>query len=1346
MLLSLAVVVAVTLLFAAPALAGVITNSSDNLRDGWYPEQSSLTPQLVSGGTFGQLWSAPVEGQVYGQPLLDGETLLVATEANKVYGLNPATGAQRWSPLSLGTPWNPNDIHCGDLTPNIGVTSTPVIDTSTNTAYMTHKTYVSGSSGPARWYMDAIEMATGREKAGWPVELSGTAQNAPGQTFHPTTQMQRPGLLLNNGVVYAGFGSHCDIAPWQGWVFGVSTTEARMTARWVSLASGEEGAGIWQSGSGLFSDGPGTLLVATGNIGAPPTPAPGNSPPTSLGESIVRLNVQADGSLKAVNFFAPSDAQTLDSWDADFASGGVTGLDERYFGTSAIPHLAVAVGKDGYVYLLNRDELGGFQQGAGGGDKVVQRIGPYGGVWSRPGVWPGEGGWVYIPTASGGETAGGSSGFLNVFQYGVSGSGEPTLSLQATSSDAFGFGSSAPVITSVGTNPGTALVWMTWMTNGSGTEAQLRAYDPVPVGGHPVLRWSAPIGTASKFAMPGVGAGRIYVGTRDGHVLGFGSPVAQPLTGPATSFPNTTIGSSSQETVTLTATGTVTVNGLSSSSSQFTVGTPTPALPAHLTAGQTIQVPLTFTPSKTGLQSATLTAETDKGNLGFGMSGSGQSVAPQLTSSPSVVSFGGTSVGGHSTGTATFRNVGGSPLTITAVRLPAAPFGATGLPEVGSTIASGGSVTVNLTFDPTAIGTYSDQLVIESTGGTASVGVSGSAGSPGVLTISSETNEYGSVVVGKTKKKSFTITNTGASAVTITKSKPPSGGAFAATTTLSEGTTLAPGASRTETVTYAPSAPGYASAVWTINGDDLTGLHQVTFTGAGTVPAPGSSWQANGAATIASGAITTTPAVAQSAGSAFFKTPLESRHLVVEFTESMKSGTGADGETLALADASAAAPTALGSAGSGLGFAGIHGVAVALDTYQNPGDPSNNFVGVTQGTGAEPLSWLATNGSIPNLRQTARRVKVEVNEGTVTVWIEGTQVLSTFAEVPGRVLLGFTGATGQLTDIHKVTKIAIGGEPPPSTSSLKLGVNIEAPAGSPQAETAVSFSGACPSSFSTATIADGGFSTPALTGAVTGASCSVSETAPTASGWSVSASVNGATPIPLTASGGEYTVPSFALTTGVNTVQFTNTYTTGTAVPDPTAGGWQFNGTAKLSGSELVLTEPAEYQAGSAFWPTAVNPSKLNIEFTASIGGGTGADGLALVLADPSRGATPTSLGAAGGGLGFSGTPGIAFALDEYQNEVNPSSDFTGITDGPTSKSQDEMHWIATANLTAPIQNASHRVRIQTSGGVATVYIDGTQVLSHAVTLPASAYLGFSAGTGGLNNRHAISNLIVTAG
>ena len=193
------------------APAGIPVESADHART------------ASRGGTFGQEWSTKVEGQVYAQPLLVQRHPAGRDRAQPVYGLDPSTGVAKWSKtLPHGTPWNPADIGCADLTPSIGVTATPVIDSATGTAYLTHKSYASGTSGPASWWMDAIEMSTGNEKAGFPVEMGGEAQNLPGLGFNAANELQRPGLLLLEGVVYAAFGSHCDHDPYQGWVFGVS--------------------------------------------------------------------------------------------------------------------------------------------------------------------------------------------------------------------------------------------------------------------------------------------------------------------------------------------------------------------------------------------------------------------------------------------------------------------------------------------------------------------------------------------------------------------------------------------------------------------------------------------------------------------------------------------------------------------------------------------------------------------------------------------------------------------------------------------------------------------------------------------------------------------------------------------------------------------------------------------------------------------------------------------------------------------------------------------------------------------------------------------------------------------
>ncbi len=304
---------------------------------------------------------------------------------------------------------------------------------------------------------------------------------------------------------------------------------------------------------------------------------------------------------------------------------------------------------------------------------------------------------------------------------------------------------------------------------------------------------------------------------------------------------------------------------------------------------------------------------------------------------------------------------------------------------------------------------------------------------------------------------------------------------------------------------------------------------------------------------------------------------------------------------------------------------------------------------------------------------------------------------------------------------------------------------MRGPSGSEQLGQTFTVGGSCPSSFTTGPLGDGGGVSPALTGAIEGSSCSLTESAPAGSGWTATASVNGGVPISLSASGGQWTVPSFALAAGANTVQFADTYTPPTSVPDPTAGGWQLNGSSALSGTGLVLTTATDFQRGSAFWPKAIDPQNMTVEYEATVGGGTGADGLAMVIADPSRGATPASLGTEGGGLGFSGIPGDAIALDEFQDPGAPSNNFLGLSDGPASPSTPNvLNWLATANLAVPIQGATNKVKVVTANGKITISVNGVQLVNQALTLPASAYLGFSAGTGGLNDRHEISNLLVS--
>ena len=520
----LAILTLLAFALAPAARAGQIGRDGDLHRTGWYADQSGLSPSAVTNANFGQLFSTALNGQVYAQPLVYNGTLLVVTEGNGIYGLDPATGAIQWSRV-VGPPWNSSDLGCTDLYPVTGITATPVIDDSTGIAYFTSKQYASVGSTTVLWKMHAISVATGVEQAGFPVTLSGHADNASGEVFLPDNENQRPGLLLLNGVVYAAFSALCDIPPFQGWVFGVSTSGA-VTARWCArTGNNDSGCGIWMSGSGLVTDGPGQILLVTGNgMGSTTyTPAPGTSPPADLGEAVVRLAVQANGTLKATDFFVPDGAlNNFDPPDADLGSGGLVELPSSPFGTAAYPNLDVTVGKPGVIYVLDPRSLGGYDQGPGHGDAVVQEIAAGGAVWSKPAVWGGDGGWIYFPTAAPPLESDATSGLFLAYQAGLDGTGKPTLVSMASSADSFGFSSSAPIVTSNGSTSGSALVWIIWNPDYTGDGSELRAYDPVPVGGVLHLHWSAPIGTGPKFSPPGVYANRLYVGTRDNHVLGFG--------------------------------------------------------------------------------------------------------------------------------------------------------------------------------------------------------------------------------------------------------------------------------------------------------------------------------------------------------------------------------------------------------------------------------------------------------------------------------------------------------------------------------------------------------------------------------------------------------------------------------------------------------------------------------------------------------------------------------------------------------------------------------------------------------------------------------------------------------
>ena len=801
----------------------------------------------------------------------------------------------------------------------------------------------------------------------------------------------------------------------------------------------------------------------------------------------------------------------------------------------------------------------------------------------------------------------------------------------------------------------------------------------MPVNGTLQLVNSWPIGVSSKFNSPAVDNNHVYVGTRDGHIVGFGSPITTPMNGSAVTWPATTQGQSSIKTATLTANAALTVNSVSTTNSDFAAGAASPLLPATLAAGQSLTVPITFTPSSVGQISGALQVATSIGSVSEPLNGTGQSPNAQISANPTAISYGGIAVGRTATGNATFSNTGAQPLTVQTVTNPAAPFSVTGMPAAGFVIQPGTSFTATASFSPTAVGTFTDSLTMGTTAGSVSVPMSGSAAQPPQMVVTPLQLTYGSVPTGAVTSASFTVANTGGTALTITKSKPPVLGAgFTSTSSLPEGTSIAAGASVTETVQFAPTATGGATDSWVLTGNDGSGVQTVTFTGTGgtgaSVPSPtAGGWTLNGTAQLVGGGVQLTDAITSSqAGSVFWPTPVDSSYLDVSFDAAIDSGGGADGTTLALGDpASGARATSLGLNGGGLGWAGIPGIAVALDTYKNGTDPSNNFVGVATGfraTNNDNLIWKTTAPAVPPLRNTTRHIHVLVTGGQLSVSVDGAQVLTTPVTLPPQTLLGFTGGDGGITDRHAVSNVAI----------TTLGSGATAPA----APTSVSVTAG-------------------------NAAATVTWTAPASNGgspitgYTVTASTGGQT-VTVTGAPPATTATVTGLTNGTAytfTVTAANTVGTGPASTPSTPVTPTTGPTAQLpdlSAADAVANQPAPGTTGQ-------------VSFTVT---------LSAPASTPVTVSYRTSDGTAKAGTDYVALPAttLTFAPGETSKTVPVTVNGTGAdANGST-----DLHLLLSGAKGAGIADGDGKARLVNTLGPLSIYV-GNTVVTQSATQPTKA-------------------------
>jgi len=498
----------------AQTKTSVTTYHNDNYRTGWNPKESQLTPATVGSAAFGLLETVTLDDQVDTQPLVVPnqnitvgtnthlrQVVYVATESNTVYAINSNTGKVLLS-QNFGPPV-PFPLGCNNNGPNVGIDGTPVIDRPTNTMYVI--TYTDESNGPV-YRIHALDLSTLTDKVVPPPVITASHTLTDGRVFqfNATYQRQRPGLLLANGNVYAGFGSFCDFSAnlSRGWLLGWQTntlTPLASNRLLDTLASSPDDfflSSIWMSGFGIAAGSTGDLFFVTGNSDYSGTTYNGVS---NLAESVVRVS----GDLSTVlDAFTPSDEANLDMDDSDFGSGGVMLLPQPH--KKGIANLAVAAGKEGNMFLMNRSHLGGF-------DLMRNNVL---GTYYIGGCWCGESYFVdpmdLAPrvVASGGNSVG-------VWKVQTS----PKVSLTNISNSNSLPGQQNPgFFTSVSSN-GNAdpIIWAVTHPNFSSPYTiQLYAFDPEAQGTTLTQIFSAPAGTwpssmANSNIVPTVANGKVFV-------------------------------------------------------------------------------------------------------------------------------------------------------------------------------------------------------------------------------------------------------------------------------------------------------------------------------------------------------------------------------------------------------------------------------------------------------------------------------------------------------------------------------------------------------------------------------------------------------------------------------------------------------------------------------------------------------------------------------------------------------------------------------------------------------------------------------------------------------------------
>jgi hypothetical protein len=495
-----------------PRGVDVTTYKNDLNRSGQNLAETTLTLANVAPTTFGLLRLLPVDGKVDAQPLYVSQlsaagssfnAVFVATEHASVYAFDSDSGASLWHVSLLANGETPSDTRgCSQVTPEIGITSTPVIDRAAGahgTLYVVAMSIDASSNYHQR--LHALDLATGAELLNGPVDIAASfpATGTATSTFDPKSYEERAALLLSNGTIYTSWTSHCDNAPYGGWIIAFAQATLARTAALNIAANSAAGPAIWMAGGGPGVDAAGNIFLLAAN-GAFETTMDSNGFPNKgdFGNSFLKIS-SAGAGLKVLDYFAMFNEVAESNADQDLGSGGEMLLPDLTDSSNTVRHLMVGAGKDGNIYLVDRDSMGKFNSSSNNNYQTLSGALP-GGIWSTPAYFNGT---IYYGDVSG-----------NLKAFTLSGA-KLSAAPQSQSATQFTYPGTAPSVSANGT--ANAIVWAHENTS----PAVLHALDAGNLA-HELYNSNQAaanrdhFGAGNKYITPTVADGKVFVGTTNG--------------------------------------------------------------------------------------------------------------------------------------------------------------------------------------------------------------------------------------------------------------------------------------------------------------------------------------------------------------------------------------------------------------------------------------------------------------------------------------------------------------------------------------------------------------------------------------------------------------------------------------------------------------------------------------------------------------------------------------------------------------------------------------------------------------------------------------------------------------